>query len=912
MELDRSLIKEFVEVTHSEGSDAKKEGTVYGEIVSFNNKPYVKIDGSSAITPAESTVEVDVGDRVMVTIKNHVATVIGNITDKSVGGISMVSKVDTIIADNGFIKQLSVDMLTADQAIMDHLTANYADINELNATYATIAHLNANYVNIDRSNIDKAWINELYATSGLIQETFTENATVTGYLNGVKIRGDLIEAETIIADKLMIQGEDGLYYKLNVDLGGATPGSGITEEDLQNGLHGTNIIANTITADKISVSDLTAFHAKLANFTIDIDEESGIGELYSGVKDSINNTTEGVYLSSDGQMSIGDSKNFLRYYKDAEGNGKLELSMTDNLIGAQNLLIESGQWTALPIYWRPTFNNAYPMALNYNRMYKGYPTLKIYLGNGNGGIVGNNDQWMELDPTKTYTYSALMFSDSNFDGANKDTGEPTPHVPLDFQVSSDGVNFTAEHTIIIVRANNKLTAGEWNFVHITFKVPEQARFVKFLVHGGTYTPLCIVNIAYLQLEEGTTPTAWRPASYNNFMTFDADGLQVGNHIGGTWTGYRTQTTGDSYNILDANGVVLATYGSDHIDLGVNSENSTINLCGNKGGISVTTWSDWATDADYDFLAIHSECVRIHSDYRSSLCTQYWDDNGKHRQGFIEIDKGDIRMYARGMDDEAQVGATTGFWNTSELRLTPETAWQNGDGEFYVLSDTVHNISRYGSKYEVVSGSLEFDAGSIVMKNSTFISSDGKTAWNDTKEGWYIGADGTAHMTNTDHGGYIGFHFQKSANATSSIQETSSGVLSINGMEYGVNQVLWSGWFYMHWPENGDQQQAKLASAISTQPHGVVLIFSAYDNVNNAPYDWGWSTHFIPKEMVNKNKASGQSFIMTSGGDFDQIGVKYLYVHDAYIGGNQKNTNAGTNNGITYNNSYFVLRYVIGV
>ena len=76
---------------------------------------------------------------------------------------------------------------------------------------------------------------------------------------GVTIRGDLIEGNTIKADKLVIKGEDGLYYKLN------TNGSTITSEQTDyNSLNGTLIQAKSITADKVAVTDLVAFGADIA------------------------------------------------------------------------------------------------------------------------------------------------------------------------------------------------------------------------------------------------------------------------------------------------------------------------------------------------------------------------------------------------------------------------------------------------------------------------------------------------------------------------------------------------------------------------------------------------------------------------------------------------------------------------
>ena len=100
---------------------------------------------------------------------------------------------------------------------------------------------------------------------------------------GVTIKGELIEGGTVVADKLVVQGEDGLYYKLNTD------GVSITAEQTEyNSLNGSVITAKSVTAEKISVSDLVAFGADIGGFHITTDA------IYSGVKESVDNTTRGV------------------------------------------------------------------------------------------------------------------------------------------------------------------------------------------------------------------------------------------------------------------------------------------------------------------------------------------------------------------------------------------------------------------------------------------------------------------------------------------------------------------------------------------------------------------------------------------------------------------------------------------
>ena len=473
MALSTDLISQFVKVTKDEAKD-NKGSTVYGEVVKYNNKDYVKIDGSDLLTPvSSSSIVVDDGERVSILIKDHAATVTGNITspagtDKSVQSVgqkvtelySVVAekatfeqleaekaRIDDLVADNVTIKeQLTADSadirdlkakdvtiegkLTAAEADIDNLetkkldasvadikyatienlNATNADVHNLNAdygtfkqatvedlaakkasieklqtdkldastaeiTYATIENLNAErakitslqsdygefkkatvddlsaqnadieklktdkldatnaaitYATIDFANINQAAVQKLFSDSGIIKDLIVSEGKITGELVGVTIKGDLIEGGTVVADKLVVKGENGLYYKLNTD--------GVTTEAEQteyNSLNGQVITAKSITATKIAVDDLVAFGATIGGFNI---TDSAI---YSGAKGGVDSGIQGVYLDKTGQMAIGDGNNYLKYYKDQNGVYKLEISASSVKFGSSSKNLEN-------------------------------------------------------------------------------------------------------------------------------------------------------------------------------------------------------------------------------------------------------------------------------------------------------------------------------------------------------------------------------------------------------------------------------------------------------------------------------------------------------------------------------------------------------------------------------------------
>lgn len=350
MGLSNDIISQFVDLTNG---DRKRQNdiTVYGTIVSYNNANYVRLDGSDVLTPISTTTNVSDGERVTVMIKNHEAVVTGNITapsatnkevDKIISDIHEFdlviteeleahnAKIENLIAENVTINgtlnavNANIENLKAQNVeISGTLIANKAEIDDLKVNKLDAKEATITYANIDFANIGMAAIKKLFADSGIIKDLVVDGQHITGELVGVKIKGDLIEGNTIVAEKLIIKGKDGLYYKLNTD------GVKIEAEQTEyNSISGSIITAKTITANKINVSDLVAFGATIGGFNITTNS------LYSGVKENINNTTKGIYLDRDGQLCVGDQNNFLKFFRDTDGKWKLNVSASTVRFGS--------------------------------------------------------------------------------------------------------------------------------------------------------------------------------------------------------------------------------------------------------------------------------------------------------------------------------------------------------------------------------------------------------------------------------------------------------------------------------------------------------------------------------------------------------------------------------------------------
>lgn len=542
MALSQDLISKFAKLTNAKKED--EGATLKGTYKKMNGKEYVQLEGSDIWTPVESTVEAEDGEKVKVTIKDHAATIIGNISSPSArtksvqdlkqevdeygntiqqldntiiqqgnsiiqmnntinqqgntinqhdnaihqqgnaitqinnsitqqnnvidqmgntitqhgdniysmnntitqqgNNINQMNNViqqqdnvinqqsniinqqgniitqqgnditsinnkinqqddtiesmnNTIVMHSNSITQQGNQILQQDNVIRQQgntITEHNADITILNSGFSIIdGHLtglssaviddlttnvlNAEYAEIDFANINTAAVQKVFSDSGIIRDLVVEDQHITGELVGVTIDGDLINANTLKADRLVVKGSDGLYYKLNIDglnniavenatqfvLLDSEPDDWETnwldyyeidntqyvhltgnqaptwsqntyyklKNEYQSGLDGTNIVAKSITAEKISVTDLVSFGATIGGFIIDQNSIHSIG------KDTVISPSDGLYLGSDGELALGrENGNHIKYYKNSDDNYVLDVRLNKLYLGASS------------------------------------------------------------------------------------------------------------------------------------------------------------------------------------------------------------------------------------------------------------------------------------------------------------------------------------------------------------------------------------------------------------------------------------------------------------------------------------------------------------------------------------------------------------------------------------------------
>ena len=247
MALSNDLISQFVKSTKDEQTE-KKETVVYGTI-DVNDTNKVIIDGSNISTPVAKTVVagthkelengkyVDKGDRVTVMIKNHTATVTGNLTTPSASDsdlsaetarINDLETVNVTVQDTLDAHKAVIDTLDANYASIDYLKANYLSADDIKVDYLTAKQISADYATIGKLNVVKGDIitlnseianidNLIFGSAGgnVIQTSFSN--AVIAQLGDAQIKSAMIEsvsagkitAGDIITNNVRVKSEDG-------------------------------------------------------------------------------------------------------------------------------------------------------------------------------------------------------------------------------------------------------------------------------------------------------------------------------------------------------------------------------------------------------------------------------------------------------------------------------------------------------------------------------------------------------------------------------------------------------------------------------------------------------------------------------------------------------------------------------
>ena len=257
MGLSYDLISEFVKITNDK-KEKPKEETVYATIVGSDDTKYVKIDGSDLLTPMDTTTDIEDGERVTVMIKDHKATVTGNITSPSVssGSVNTVvgnaveenftvinSQIKVLRADFADIKTLVNGNLTSDNILAFKITADKVTVEDAFIKDAMVDTISAAKINAGRINTNMVSIGS--EDGGMLITGSTQQFTDKNGNVRIQIGKDATGDFTFI-----LYGEDGQGQIINQN--------GITATAIGDGLIVNDMINNNaaISGDKLDISSV--------------------------------------------------------------------------------------------------------------------------------------------------------------------------------------------------------------------------------------------------------------------------------------------------------------------------------------------------------------------------------------------------------------------------------------------------------------------------------------------------------------------------------------------------------------------------------------------------------------------------------------------------------------------------------
>ena len=215
MALTNDLISQFVKVTNDVKKE-KTEKTVYGEVKVQNGTNYVQLDGSDLLTPITTTSNVKAGDRVIVLIKNHSATVIGNTSSPSTT-ISDVEGINNKITEfeNLVAGKVDADDLNAQNARIDSLNSQVVIVQkDLLAAQGNIETLQADTVEVkEKLTANEADIESLKTTKLDVEIAETTYATIMNLEAAnttiTNLQSDYGDFKTLVSNKIAVYDADG-------------------------------------------------------------------------------------------------------------------------------------------------------------------------------------------------------------------------------------------------------------------------------------------------------------------------------------------------------------------------------------------------------------------------------------------------------------------------------------------------------------------------------------------------------------------------------------------------------------------------------------------------------------------------------------------------------------------------------
>lgn len=310
MNLSSELISQFAKITNDNKSKKTEEVTLYGEVYEMEETIYVKFDGSEELTPVTTIMEKDEtgettnfkygaasvksGDRVSVSLKNHSATITGNLSDPPAG------RAEFKVEENAILARVADAELLID-GLSKSITARVKD------TEMKIDAMGVTFTNFSAGLEDGTT-----RINGGCIKTGTIDAKYLNLTGAIKFT-DLVDSETVqsdidsaldAADKAQKAAEDAADQALSAEsiADDAYDAAASARSVARSIANGTYLTGTFINGKKISSPEIEGNNIKVYGTfqTIGNDDVDNITTGYMGAAqgmDEHGNITYGVALA---------------------------------------------------------------------------------------------------------------------------------------------------------------------------------------------------------------------------------------------------------------------------------------------------------------------------------------------------------------------------------------------------------------------------------------------------------------------------------------------------------------------------------------------------------------------------------------------------------------------------------------
>ena len=493
---------------------------------------------------------------------------------------------------------VSADKLEAGSVTTEKLHASAVTADKLAAGSVTTDKLRAGAVTAEKIasktiTSDLIAAKTITADSGVIDDAAIGGAQIAdGSITAAKIvslNADVITTGTLSAERLVLVGDDGVIYKINV----ASSGLSLTElqkDQYKNYINGTVIVAKSITAAQIAAQSITGNEILAGSVTA---KEIDVSDLFA----------------SEATINALNAM-------DIRGNKYLQLYVTDKVdnisVGGRNLLRGTNQGAA-----------------NWNwSMQTGGKTVEEYLDGGVRAVK------MTRDAVEQTGWSVITYA------VSEDTYallEPNTEYTLSFDykpsvATANGIMFAIKKFTGADAASGdggywkEIPANEWTHVSGQFTTAEEIPAYELNSYCVYITRvLSAVNSVHilknLKLEKGNKSTDWSPAPEDTSSAIEANTAAInltkesitslvtkvdGISIGGRNLLTKAACKGSPYYAEDASwrsgyGVTLLTTSDNPTFQTSNLNGSGAFIIGETYTLSFTAKADGATNVYTDLF-----------------------------------------------------------------------------------------------------------------------------------------------------------------------------------------------------------------------------------------------------------------------------------------------------------------------